>query len=297
MTSPGSALREEIQARDLIPFIGVYDVFSASIAARQYDALFVSGFGFAASHYGLPDVGFIAWPDMVDFVRRLRTVLPRHQLLVDIDDGYCDIEVACHVTSLLEHAGASGIVLEDQRRPRRCGHFEGKQLLELDEFMPKLERVLATRSDLVVVARTDASDPDEAARRIRAFAGAGADAVLVDGVRDLEVVRWLAGQVPCPFTFNQIAGGKSVPCSATELRDAGVSLVIYSTPCLFAAQRAMEVALQDLAARDGRLAQPADGAIGVAQCTAVLADNLARRDARDVPAVASLSLSSGAVRG
>jgi 2-methylisocitrate lyase-like PEP mutase family enzyme len=296
MTSSGSALRQEIQARDLIPFIGVYDVFSASIAARQYDALFVSGFGFAASHYGLPDVGFIAWPDIVDFVRRLRTVLPRHHLLVDIDDGYCDVEVACHVVSLLEQSGASGVVLEDQRRPRRCGHFDGKQLLELDEFMPKLERVLATRRDLVVVARTDASDPDEAARRVRAFADAGADAVLVDGVRDLDVVRSLAAQVSCPFTFNQIAGGRSVACSATALRDAGVSLVIYSTPCLFAAQRAMEDALRDLAVRDGRLAQPADGAIGVQECTAVLTDNLARRDARDVPPVASLLLSPVATR-
>lgn len=291
MTSSGSALRAEIQARDLTQFIGVYDVFSASIAAQHYDALFVSGFGFAASHYGLPDVGFIAWPDIVDFVRRLRTVLPRHHLLVDVDDGYCDVEVACHVASLLEQGGASGIVLEDQRRPRRCGHFDGKQLLELDEFMPKLERVLATRRDLVVVARTDASDPDEAARRVRAFADAGADAVLVDGVRDLEIVRSLAAQVSCPFTFNQIAGGKSVSCSATELRDAGVSLVIYSTPCLFAAQRAIDDAMQDLAARDGRLAQPGDGAIGVRECTAILTDNLARRDARDLPPVSSLSLS------
>lgn len=286
----GSALRAEMRTRDLIPFIGVYDVFSASLAARQYDALFVSGFGFAASHYGLPDVGFIAWPDIVAFVERLRTVLPRHHLLVDIDDGYCDVEVACHVTSLLERAGASAVVLEDQRRPRRCGHFEGKQLLELDEFLVKLRRVLETRRNLVVIARTDASDPADAARRIRAFAAAGADAVLVDGVRDLEVVRWLSAQVECPFTFNQIAGGKSVPCSAADLRGAGVSLAIYSTPCLFAAQAAIEDALRDLTARDGLLPQPADGAVGVARCTAVLEENLARRDAMpaDAPSLSRL---------
>lgn len=279
MAAPGAALRTEMQTRDVIPFVGVYDVFSASLAARRFDALFVSGFGFAASHYGLPDIGFIAWPDIVAFVQRLRTVLPRHHLLVDVDDGYCDVEVACHVAAQLERSGASGIVLEDQRRPRRCGHFDGKQLLELDEFMPKLERVLATRRDLVVVARTDASDPAEAARRVRAFATAGADAVLVDGVRDLDVVRWLAAQVDRPFTFNQIAGGKSVPCSMSELRDAGVSLVIYSTPCLFAAQQAIEDALDDLAASDGRLPQPDAGAVGVARCTEVLTTNLSRRDA------------------
>jgi 2-methylisocitrate lyase-like PEP mutase family enzyme len=98
--------------RALIPFIGVYDVFSATLAGRHFDSLFVSGFGFAASHYGLPDIGFITWTDIVDYVQRLRTVLPFHHLLVDIDDGYCDPEVACHVVSVLEAAGASGVVLE-----------------------------------------------------------------------------------------------------------------------------------------------------------------------------------------
>ena len=105
-------------------------MFSASIAARHFKGLFLSGFGFAASHYGLPDIGFIAWGDMVAYVQRVRTVLPRHHLLVDMDDGYGDADIACHVTRLLESVGASGVVIEDQRRPRRCGHFNGKQLLD-----------------------------------------------------------------------------------------------------------------------------------------------------------------------
>jgi 2-methylisocitrate lyase-like PEP mutase family enzyme len=271
-------LRDEMAARDLIPFIGVYDVFSASVAAQHYDALFISGFGFAASHYGLPDVGFIAWADIVDFVQRVRTVLPEHHLLVDIDDGYCDVEVACHVVSMLENEGASGVVLEDQRRPRRCGHFDGKQLLELDQYLEKLDRVLATRREIVVIARTDATDPDDVSRRIRAFADAGADAVLVDGVKDLEIIRQLSGTVACPVAFNQIAGGKSAPCTATELREAGVSLVIYSTPCLFAAQEAMSDAMTRLAANDGQLPAATGGRVGVRDCTAVLEHNLARRD-------------------
>src|SRR5438552_3592716 len=113
--APEPALREQLFNSEQLSFLGVYDVFSASIAARYSKHLFLSGFGFAASHYGLPDIGFIAWSDMVDFVHRVRTVLPQHRLLVDIDDGYGDAEVACHVVSQLERAGASGIVLEDQR--------------------------------------------------------------------------------------------------------------------------------------------------------------------------------------
>lgn len=121
--------------------------------------------GFAASHYGLPDIGFISWTDIVDLVHRIRTVLPDHYLLVDIDDGYADVEVACHVVSLLESVGASGVVMEDQKRPRRCGHLDGKQILDLDEYLVKLRKVLATRRTLDVVARTDASGIDEIKKR------------------------------------------------------------------------------------------------------------------------------------
>lgn len=266
-----------MDGREQVSFIGVYDVFSSTLAARHYDGLFVSGFGFAASHYGLPDIGFIAWPDIVDFTRRIRTVLPDHHVLVDVDDGYCDVEVACHVVSLLENAGASGVILEDQRRPRQCGHFDGKQLLPIDDYLEKLDRVLATRHDLVVVARTDASDLDEVTARVEAFADAGADAVLVDGLRDLDTVRGLASRIDRPFAFNQIAGGKSPPCSAKDLDAAGVQLIVYSTPCLFAAQAAIEEAMLGLAKRDGRLEDAGDHGVGVQECTDVLRENLARR--------------------
>lgn len=270
----GTRLREALAQSGQLSFIGIYDAFSAGLAGRQFDSLFVSGFGFAASHYGLPDIGFITWTDMVAFVQRVRTILPEHHLLVDIDDGYCDPEVACHVVSVLESAGASGVVLEDQERPRRCGHFEGKQIMELDEYLAKLRMVLATRRELFVVARTDASEPAECERRVRAFAEAGADAVLIDGLPSLDLVRRLSSEVGKPFCFNQIAKGKSPAYTLSELRDAGVSMVIYSTPCLFAAQSAIEASLAELKQRDGSLA---GSAVGVKDCTSVLSDNLARR--------------------
>lgn len=274
--SPGNRLRQAmVDKKDILPFIGIYDVFSASMAGRHFDSLFVSGFGFAASHYGLPDIGFITWTDIVAFVQRLRTVMPSHNLLVDIDDGYCDPEVACHVVSVLEAAGASGVVLEDQKRPRRCGHFEGKQIMALDEYLEKLRAVLAVRKDMVVIARTDSSDLEDIAHRVEAFALAGADAVLVDGLASLDTVRQLSRRIDRPFCFNQIAGGKSPACTQNELSEAGVSLVIYSTPCLFAAQAAIEDAMVALKARDGTLA---GSVIGVKDCTRILNDNLARRD-------------------
>lgn len=139
----------------------------------------------------------------------------------------------------------------------------------------KLERVLAARRDLVVVARTDAAEPGDILTRVRAFAAAGADAILADGIRDLALVEEVAGSVTRPVAFNQIAGGKSPPASLSTLAARGVSLVIYSTPCLFAAQAAIEDALAALAAADGQL--PAEPRVGVASCTAHLTANLQRR--------------------
>ncbi|MFD0685543.1 isocitrate lyase/PEP mutase family protein [Actinomadura fibrosa] len=265
------------------PLIGVFDMFSASVAAQHYDGLFVSGFGFAASYYGLPDIGFIAWPDMVAFVQRLRLAFPAQHLLVDIDDGYVDPEVACHVVEQLEMIGASGVILEDQQRPRRCGHVEGKRILPLQEYLDKLEMVLNTRRDLVVVARTDATDEEEILIRARALAETDADVILVDGVRSVEWIHRVRAVIgDKPLLFNQIAGGKSPRISLPELADLGVNVAIYSTPCLFAAQSAMDEALLRLKGDDGRLPEVTAGAVGVKESLALLERNISRNHAKPV---------------
>ncbi|HEX4704128.1 MAG TPA: isocitrate lyase/PEP mutase family protein [Pseudonocardiaceae bacterium] len=272
----GTALRSLIRSDTITPLVGVFDMFSASLAARHFDGLFVSGFGFAASHYGLPDIGFVAWPDMVAFTQRLRLTFPDHHLLVDIDDGYVDPAVAVQVVGQLERIGASGVILEDQKRPRRCGHVDGKQVLPLDEYLDKLNLVLATRRDLVVVARTDATGDEEILRRAKALAATDADVVLVDGVRDMASIRRVRAVVgDKPLLFNQIAGGKSPRLSLPELQELGIDVAIYSTPCLFAAQQAIDDALTTLKRDHGRLPAPSEGrSIGVSATLDLLERNL-----------------------
>ncbi|MGI5323455.1 isocitrate lyase/PEP mutase family protein [Actinomadura nitritigenes] len=273
----GDELRREIMSEGVTPLIGVFDMFSASVAAKHYDGLFVSGFGFAASHYGLPDIGFIAWPDLVAFVQRLRLAFPGRHLLVDIDDGYVDPEVACHVVEQLEMIGASGVILEDQQRPRRCGHVDGKRILPLPEYLEKLDMVLRTRGDLVVVARTDATDEDEILRRAQALAETDADVVLVDGVRSVDWIRRVRSVIGGkPLLFNQIAGGRSPRISLPELTELGVDVAIYSTPCLFAAQSAMDAALLELKAADGRLPEMTPDSVGVKESIELLERNISR---------------------
>ncbi|HET6514324.1 MAG TPA: isocitrate lyase/PEP mutase family protein [Thermodesulfovibrionales bacterium] len=273
----GSRLRETLAENGMIPFIGVYDTFSAAISARRFDGIFVSGFSFAASYYGMPDIGLISWSDIVGFVQRLRAILPRQHLLVDIDDGYADTEVACHVVSLLESAGASGIILEDQKRPKRCGHLNNKQILSLDEFLPKIEKVIATRKDMVVVARTDAHDLDEVVKRVRAFDEAGADWLLVDGVSRLDTVKAVRAHTSKPLVFNHITGGKSPSLSLTELKAQGISVVLYSTPCLFAAQASIEETIRALKSRDGLLPAGETKSVDLSACQALLEENLLKR--------------------
>jgi 2-methylisocitrate lyase-like PEP mutase family enzyme len=275
----GHSLRDEIAEAGTTPLIGVYDMYSASLVARHYDGFFLSGFGFAASHYGLPDIGFIAWPDIVAFAERLRHAFPRHHLLVDIDDGYADPEVACHVVRRLDRAGASGVILEDQERPRRCGHAAGKRILPLETYLDKLHKVLDNRGDMMVVARTDAVDEAEMLRRADALAKSGADVVLVDGVRSVDAIRRVRDVVgDVPLLFNQIGGGKSPRLSLGELTELGVAVAIYSTPCLFAAHEAIDRALAGLKAADGRLPEPSGpGAVGVRESTDLLELNLHSR--------------------
>ena len=100
--------------------------------------------------------------------------------------------------------------------------------------------------------------------------------MLVDGLRDLTIIKTLKQLVNKPFTFNQIAGGKSPPCNLS-IAGVGVSLVIYSTPCLFAAQASIENAMRSLKEHDGALSQ-IPGGINVKNCAALLTENLAGRD-------------------
>jgi 2-methylisocitrate lyase-like PEP mutase family enzyme len=281
--TPGTSIARSVgRGHQCRAFIGIYDCFSATIAAPYSSNLFLSGFGFSAGYYGLPDVGYVSWSDIVGAAWRLRQILPGHTLLVDIDDGFVDIHTACHVVAQLEHMGVAMVMLEDQARPRRCGHAEGKRLLSLPDYMEKLMAVLERREEMCVLARTDAAG-DDIFRRVAAMSETDADVLLVDGIDSIETLARVLQYTDKPLLFNQIAGGKSPRLSIGELRQLGVRLVQYSTPLLFAAQQAMASSLQVLFNEDGRLPpQSSTRHIGVRACTALLEGNVAQPANRDL---------------
>lgn len=271
---PGLNLREELDTNtDVEPFLGIYDCFSARIAAAYSSNLFLSGFGFSASFYGLPDAGYVPWSEMVAAAWRIRQILPQHRLLVDIDDGYVDVDTACHVVGQMERMGVAMVMLEDQARPRRCGHVDGKLLLPLADYLEKLNAVLGTREQMCVLARTDAAGED-IFRRIEAMSKTDADVLMVDGIDSVETLRRVVQSTDKPLLFNQISGGKSPRLSMSDLRELGIRLVQYSTPLLFAAQRAMGEAMQALFHEDGVLRYDrSEGDMGVPEANTLLKTN------------------------
>jgi 2-methylisocitrate lyase-like PEP mutase family enzyme len=263
----GDAFRSRLESEKLLCLIGVYDVFSARIAAARFEGVFCSGYSYAASAYGLPDVGYVNWRDITDFSTKIRHVLPSTHILVDVDDGFGDEVVASNSVRILELNGLSAVMMVDQKRPRRCGHFEGKEILPLNEYLTKLKQVIAARKGIFVIARTDATDPAEALDRAAAYAEAGADGVMVEAIRDLETLAKLRSFVSVPIMVNQLHGGKSPNWRFDELEDAGASILICSTPCLFAAQHGIERYL-DLMLEENRL--PSQNTSTMADCARVL---------------------------
>lgn len=277
LDSPAQRLRSRVATGRSVPFIGIYDVFSALLAAKHFEAVFCSGYGFTASYYGLPDAGFVSWTDLLAFVGRVRSVLPQTHILVDIDDGYADSNVAVEMVRRLEQVGASGVIFEDQGRPKKCGHLGGKTVVSAEEHLRRLSLALQSRRDMFVIARTDAADASEGIQRAVAYADAGADAVLIEGIRDIATVRRAADALGgrTPIAVNLIGGGRTGAVSISELADAGAQLVVYSTPCLFAAHQAMDLALTTLVEDDGRL-RDSHGAIDLSANNRFLEEHLRR---------------------
>lgn len=244
----GNCFRERIRTGTILPLCGIYDAFSALVAAKRFEGVFCSGFGFAASQYGLPDIGYVNWRDINDFACRVRHVLPNTHLLVDVDDGFGEEVISANTISQLEASGISAVMIEDQKRPRRCGHFEGKQVLPIGQFSMKLKTALAARKSLFVIARTDATDMEDGLRRAIRYVEDGADGIMVEAVRDLNFVREVVNRTRAPVMVNQLHGGKSPNWTLKEMQEAGVAIVIYSTPCLFAAQYGIEKYLDQLIA-------------------------------------------------
>jgi 2-methylisocitrate lyase-like PEP mutase family enzyme len=257
----GDQLRELLSRPEGIELPGCYDVLSAMILERAgFPAVFLSGYGVAASLLGNPDIGLTSLVETALMTKNIARAL-HVPLVVDADNGYGDEDCVVRTVHELESAGAAAMILEDQVFPKRCGHAAGKAIIPLDKYMRKLECALEARqTNMVVVARTDATSMDEGILRARRFAEAGADVTLVDGLPSAEALARVGREVPGHKIINLIQGGKTPPLPSARLHELGFKIVLYSTPALYTATRTMLDAMARLA-RTGELTSIAEESV------------------------------------
>jgi 2-methylisocitrate lyase-like PEP mutase family enzyme len=225
-------LRGLLSAPSLLMAPGVFDCLTARLAERAgFDALYMTGSGVSISRMGAPDVALLSFGEILDQARRIADVcgLP---VIADADTGYGGPLNVIRTVRELERAGISGIQLEDQDWPKRCGHEPGRRLVGAQEMCARVRAAVDARvdPDLVVVARTDARTTlgiDAAIERACLYVEAGADVAFVESPETPQEMRRVAAEVPAPVLANLVEGGRTPMLSADDLEGIGYRVAIY----------------------------------------------------------------------
>jgi 2-methylisocitrate lyase-like PEP mutase family enzyme len=258
LLKPGAAM--------LLP--GVSNALAARVVADLgFPAAYITGAGIANSFLGVPDNGLVTLTELADHVAAIRDVFPG-PLMVDADTGFGNAMNMIRTVKVLERAGADAIQIEDQVFPKRCGHFDGKEVIPSAEMVAKVKAAADARSDgdLLIVARTDAiaTDGYEAAiARAHAYREAGADVTFVEAPRTPDEIAGI-GRLPWPQLVNIVLGGRTPELPNARLKDLGFAGVIYANIALQAALHGMQHALGELR-KNGQVGDAGVFAVGFAE--------------------------------
>jgi 2-methylisocitrate lyase-like PEP mutase family enzyme len=257
MTS-GRTLRELLASEAPVLAPGAANALGARIVADcGFKTVYVSGAGIANWSLGVPDLGLTNMADVLTEVERIcdAVELP---VIADADTGYGNALNVHRCVRAFERAGVAAIQLEDQVDPKRCGHFEGKEVITAAEMVAKVTSAVEARrsSDLMIIARTDARDSeglDRAIERAHLYREAGADAIFVEAPLDAGELARIGTEVPGPLVANIVEGAKTPTLERSELGRLGFHLVIYANLAARAAMRAMHDVLSALEAQGSSL--------------------------------------------
>ena len=226
-------LRELLAKPGPILSPGVYDCVSAKVAERAgCPAVSISGAAVTASILGYPDVGLQTMVEILNQVRNIaRSVdIP---IVVDADTGYGNALNVMRAVREFEAAGLAGMQFEDQTFPKRCGHFEGKQVISCEEMVVKIKGACEARrsDDFVIVARTDSravEGIDRAIERALAYCDAGADVIFVEAILSVDEMKAVAKAIKKPLRANMTEGSKTPMISYHELYEMGFKIINHS---------------------------------------------------------------------
>ncbi|MDR4511868.1 MAG: isocitrate lyase/PEP mutase family protein [Nitrososphaeraceae archaeon] len=246
------SLREHLETKkDIIVLPGVYDALSARIAENVgFSAAFQTGYGTSASLLGMPDFGFLNAGETIDNARRIINSV-EIPILVDIDTGYGNPLNVWRMVNDLERIGASGVFLEDQVWPKRCGHMKGKSVITKQEYIPKLKAAIDARksNDFIIVARTDSLAQyglDEAIERGKQYQKIGADVIFIEAPKTIEEMKRITEEIDAPLLANMIEGGATPNLSSKELEKLGFRMVVFPLSALYSSTYAIKNILTSL---------------------------------------------------
>ena len=259
-------LRQMLAGQQIIRSFAPHDVFTARVLEDAgIELLFLGGFGVSASVLGIPDIGLTTLTEMTEAVRRMadRLTVP---LIADGDTGHGDLHNVARTVRDFERAGASGMLLEDQIAPKRCGHFSGKQVIPANEMLDKLKTALDTRidPDFVIIARTDAravEGLDSAIDRANLYGEAGADMCFVEAPQSTDELARVARDVRFLQLANMLPGGVTPILPADELQDLGFNIVVDPVGPLLATGHVMRK-LAEAMLNDGQVDHLASQMLG-----------------------------------
>lgn len=246
--SRGAILRRLV-ADGTVAIPGAPLALAAKLIEREgFDAIYLSGAAFSAGLLGVPDIGILTLDQLVAQTRLLAAAV-EIPLVVDADTGFGGPDAVADCVRRLEEAGAAAIQLEDQRRPKRCGHLPGKEIVDLDEMTAKIAAACAARREpaTVIIGRSDArgvTNLDDCLARLRAYRDAGADWLFPEALatRDefARVGRELSGT---PLVANMTEFGTSPLLTLDELQSLGFAAVLFPVTLLRLAMKAIEAGL------------------------------------------------------
>ena len=242
--------RERLASGDLLQLPGAFNPLSARLIERKgFDGVYVSG-AVVSADLGLPDVGLTTLSEVAGRSAQIArmTDLP---VLVDADTGFGEPLNLARTVQTLEDAGVVGLHIEDQVNPKRCGHLDGKAVVETDVAVRRIRAAVDARRDpnLLIMARTDIRAVEglgAAIDRARRLVDAGADAIFPEAMRDLAEFSAVTEALDVPVLANMTEFGKSELFTVDQLRDVGVRLVIYPVSLLRIAMGAAMRALDTL---------------------------------------------------
>ncbi|MCL4326071.1 MAG: methylisocitrate lyase [Candidatus Thermoplasmatota archaeon] len=227
---------------------GVFNPFSALLSERVgFKSVYLSGAALTAS-YGIPDIGLITLDEVAGMVRKIREVT-EIPIIVDADTGFGEPVNVYRTVRMLEDAGATAIQIEDQRLPKKCGHLNGKEIVDRDEMITKIHTALKARKDLNIVARTDSRavyGMEEAIERCNIYKEEGADIIFPEALESEEEFKTVHSKVKAPLLANMTEFGKTPYISSEQFKNMGYKYVIYPVTIFRIAGKAMKVALERL---------------------------------------------------